>query len=170
MWHHGSHSSQGNDRNLIPRVTHSAPSQAWTQMCFVPHRTIHRFVPMASMPSSSPALPSPVRGQPIRGGKPPFHLNQHHKLVLRHWLCPFSFSSWLYRILPSVKHKPFTPVSRGNVTENWNEVEPDPNQVRFIRKSSACCIRTLSRQTGKLIETLNVFLLIWSPLTLNDQN
>lgn len=41
----------------------------------------------------------------------------------------FSFSSWLYRILPSVKHKPFTAVPCENLTENWNEVEPDPNQV-----------------------------------------
>lgn len=41
-------------------------------------------------------------------------------------LCP---PSWLYRILPSVKHKPFAAVSCGNLTENWNEVEPDPNQV-----------------------------------------
>lgn len=42
---------------------------------------------------------------------------------------PFLSSSWLYRILPSVKHKPFTPVGCGDLTENWNEVEPDPNQV-----------------------------------------
>lgn len=41
----------------------------------------------------------------------------------------FVFSSWLYRILPSVKHKPFTAVSCGDLTENWDEVEPDPNQV-----------------------------------------
>lgn len=41
----------------------------------------------------------------------------------------FLFSSWLYRILPSVKHKPFTPACCGDLTENWNEVEPDPNQV-----------------------------------------
>lgn len=41
----------------------------------------------------------------------------------------FLLYSWLYRILPSVKHKPFAPVPCGNVTENWNEAEPDPNQV-----------------------------------------
>lgn len=41
----------------------------------------------------------------------------------------FSFSSWLYRILPSVKHKPFAVVPCGDLTDNWNEVEPDPNQV-----------------------------------------
>uniref|UniRef100_A0A673IFA3 Homogentisate 1,2-dioxygenase n=1 Tax=Sinocyclocheilus rhinocerous TaxID=307959 RepID=A0A673IFA3_9TELE len=47
---------------------------------------------------------------------------------------------WLYRILPSVRHKPFTPMSCGDLTENWNEVEPDPNQLRWkpfiIPKSS----------------------------------
>uniref|UniRef100_A0A7N6ACN9 Homogentisate 1,2-dioxygenase n=1 Tax=Anabas testudineus TaxID=64144 RepID=A0A7N6ACN9_ANATE len=42
---------------------------------------------------------------------------------------PANKRSWLYRILPSVKHKPFTLVPCGNLTENWNEVEPDPNQV-----------------------------------------
>uniref|UniRef100_A0A4W4F1U6 Homogentisate 1,2-dioxygenase n=1 Tax=Electrophorus electricus TaxID=8005 RepID=A0A4W4F1U6_ELEEL len=39
--------------------------------------------------------------------------------------------SWLYRILPSVRHKPFTPLSCGNLSDNWNEVEPDPNQLRW---------------------------------------
>lgn len=38
-------------------------------------------------------------------------------------------SSWLYRIVPSVKHKPFTRLPCDNLTESWNEVEPDPNQV-----------------------------------------
>uniref|UniRef100_A0AAR2K030 Homogentisate 1,2-dioxygenase n=1 Tax=Pygocentrus nattereri TaxID=42514 RepID=A0AAR2K030_PYGNA len=40
--------------------------------------------------------------------------------------------SWLYRILPSVRHKPFTPINCGNLSENWNEVEPDPNQLRWM--------------------------------------
>lgn len=42
------------------------------------------------------------------------------------YLC---LSSWLYRILPSVKHKPFAAVACGHLTETWDEVEPDPNQV-----------------------------------------
>uniref|UniRef100_A0A671T519 Homogentisate 1,2-dioxygenase n=1 Tax=Sinocyclocheilus anshuiensis TaxID=1608454 RepID=A0A671T519_9TELE len=56
--------------------------------------------------------------------------------------CPRSTNkrSWLYRILPSVRHKPFTPMSCGDLTENWNDVEPDPNQLRWkpfnIPKSS----------------------------------
>ncbi|RXN25787.1 homogentisate 1,2-dioxygenase [Labeo rohita] len=56
--------------------------------------------------------------------------------------CPRSTNkrSWLYRILPSVCHKPFKPMSCGDLTENWNEVEPDPNQLRWkpfnILKSS----------------------------------
>ncbi|KAA8580841.1 hypothetical protein FQN60_013799 [Etheostoma spectabile] len=45
---------------------------------------------------------------------------------------PANKRSWLYRILPSVKHKPFTAVSCGNLTENWNEVEPEPNQLRWL--------------------------------------
>uniref|UniRef100_A0A4W6C9S4 Homogentisate 1,2-dioxygenase n=1 Tax=Lates calcarifer TaxID=8187 RepID=A0A4W6C9S4_LATCA len=45
---------------------------------------------------------------------------------------PANKRSWLYRILPSVKHKPFTAVPCGNLTENWNEVEPDPNQLRWL--------------------------------------
>lgn len=48
--------------------------------------------------------------------------------------CPRSTNkrSWLYRILPSVRHKPFTGMSCGDLTENWNEVEPDPNQLRWM--------------------------------------
>uniref|UniRef100_A0A3P9IC29 Homogentisate 1,2-dioxygenase n=1 Tax=Oryzias latipes TaxID=8090 RepID=A0A3P9IC29_ORYLA len=48
--------------------------------------------------------------------------------------CPRSTNkrSWLYRILPSVKHKPFTPMPCGDLTENWDEVEPDPNQLRWL--------------------------------------
>ncbi|CAB1349936.1 unnamed protein product [Coregonus sp. 'balchen'] len=40
--------------------------------------------------------------------------------------------SWLYRILPSVRHKPFTAMHCGNLTEKWDEVEPDPNQLRWL--------------------------------------
>uniref|UniRef100_H3CRU8 Homogentisate 1,2-dioxygenase n=2 Tax=Tetraodon nigroviridis TaxID=99883 RepID=H3CRU8_TETNG len=45
---------------------------------------------------------------------------------------PANKRSWLYRILPSVKHKPFAAVSCGNLTEDWDEVEPDPNQLRWL--------------------------------------
>ncbi|XP_037312125.2 homogentisate 1,2-dioxygenase [Pungitius pungitius] len=45
---------------------------------------------------------------------------------------PANKRSWLYRILPSVKHKPFAAVPCGNLTEDWNEVEPDPNQLRWL--------------------------------------
>lgn len=37
--------------------------------------------------------------------------------------------SWLYRILPSVCHKPFQPVAQGYLTHDWDETEPEPNQV-----------------------------------------
>ncbi|TNN89049.1 Homogentisate 1,2-dioxygenase [Liparis tanakae] len=45
---------------------------------------------------------------------------------------PANKRSWLYRILPSVKHKPFVVVPCGDLTDNWNEGEPDPNQLRWL--------------------------------------
>uniref|UniRef100_A0A8C8CGF1 Homogentisate 1,2-dioxygenase n=1 Tax=Oncorhynchus tshawytscha TaxID=74940 RepID=A0A8C8CGF1_ONCTS len=45
---------------------------------------------------------------------------------------PTNKRSWLYRILPSVRHKPYTAMHCGNLTENWDEVEPDPNQLRWM--------------------------------------
>ncbi|KAK2508542.1 hypothetical protein MC885_000198, partial [Smutsia gigantea] len=47
--------------------------------------------------------------------------------------CPRSSNkrSWLYRILPSVSHKPFESIDQGHVTHNWDEVDPDPNQLRW---------------------------------------
>ncbi|GJQ86929.1 hypothetical protein Trydic_g11798 [Trypoxylus dichotomus] len=39
--------------------------------------------------------------------------------------------SWLYRIRPSVGHKPFKKFGKGNVTHDWNEQDPDPNQMRW---------------------------------------
>ncbi|XP_009327564.1 PREDICTED: homogentisate 1,2-dioxygenase [Pygoscelis adeliae] len=44
---------------------------------------------------------------------------------------PTNKRSWLYRILPSVCHKPFKPLEEGHLTHNWDEVEPDPNQLRW---------------------------------------
>uniref|UniRef100_A0A3Q3DYB6 Homogentisate 1,2-dioxygenase n=1 Tax=Hippocampus comes TaxID=109280 RepID=A0A3Q3DYB6_HIPCM len=40
---------------------------------------------------------------------------------------PANKRSWLYRILPSVKHQPFIPAACGDLTEKWDQVEPDPN-------------------------------------------
>ncbi|XP_053561776.1 homogentisate 1,2-dioxygenase [Bombina bombina] len=47
--------------------------------------------------------------------------------------CPRSSNkrSWLYRILPSVRHKPFVAYELENFTDKWDEVEPDPNQMRW---------------------------------------
>lgn len=39
--------------------------------------------------------------------------------------------SWLYRIKPSVGHMPFEPFLKSNVSHNWDEEEPDPNQLRW---------------------------------------
>lgn len=41
--------------------------------------------------------------------------------------------SWLYRIRPSVVHKPFKRShSAKYLTNNWNEAQPDPNQSRWL--------------------------------------
>ncbi|XP_056643135.1 homogentisate 1,2-dioxygenase [Diorhabda sublineata] len=37
--------------------------------------------------------------------------------------------SWLYRIRPSVSHEPFQPIKNSDVTHNWSEEEPNPNQL-----------------------------------------
>ncbi|CAB3379020.1 Hypothetical predicted protein [Cloeon dipterum] len=40
--------------------------------------------------------------------------------------------SWLYRIRPSVIHKPFVPLNVAQYFKhNWNENEPNPNQMRW---------------------------------------
>ncbi|KAG1681783.1 Homogentisate 1,2-dioxygenase [Nymphon striatum] len=39
--------------------------------------------------------------------------------------------SWLYRIRPSVTHKPFQEISNGNLTSDWNDNRPNPNQLRW---------------------------------------
>ncbi|XP_028937251.1 homogentisate 1,2-dioxygenase [Ornithorhynchus anatinus] len=39
--------------------------------------------------------------------------------------------SWFYRILPSVCHEPFEPADQGHLTHRWDEVGPDPNQLRW---------------------------------------
>uniref|UniRef100_A0AAY4APR8 Homogentisate 1,2-dioxygenase n=1 Tax=Denticeps clupeoides TaxID=299321 RepID=A0AAY4APR8_9TELE len=44
---------------------------------------------------------------------------------------PTNKRSWLYRILPSVRHKPFTAEPCGDLSESWNDVEPNPNQLRW---------------------------------------
>ncbi|CAG9774046.1 unnamed protein product [Ceutorhynchus assimilis] len=39
--------------------------------------------------------------------------------------------SWLYRIRPSVGHKPFEKFEESILTHDWSEQEPDPNQMRW---------------------------------------
>ncbi|KAL4624877.1 homogentisate 1,2-dioxygenase [Arapaima gigas] len=45
---------------------------------------------------------------------------------------PANKRSWLYRIRPSVCHKPFTAVHHEGLVDRWDEVEPDPNQLRWL--------------------------------------
>ncbi|XP_033635425.1 homogentisate 1,2-dioxygenase-like [Asterias rubens] len=39
--------------------------------------------------------------------------------------------TWLYRIRPSVLHGKFKPLHQGNLSHNWDEWHPDPNQMRW---------------------------------------
>ncbi|CAH0382059.1 unnamed protein product [Bemisia tabaci] len=39
--------------------------------------------------------------------------------------------SWLYRIRPSVIHKPFKPVPNNFLINNWHDCLPNPNQMRW---------------------------------------
>ena len=39
--------------------------------------------------------------------------------------------SWLYRILPSVKHQPFRPYGHKFLTTQWSDHPPNPNQMRW---------------------------------------
>jgi len=39
--------------------------------------------------------------------------------------------SWLYRIRPSVMHIPFTSVDINNVSSDWKDRKPNPNQLRW---------------------------------------
>ncbi|XP_052245250.1 homogentisate 1,2-dioxygenase-like isoform X2 [Dreissena polymorpha] len=39
--------------------------------------------------------------------------------------------SWLYRIRPSAVHTPFEKMDRGRMTDDWNNVHPNPNQLRW---------------------------------------
>jgi len=39
--------------------------------------------------------------------------------------------SWLYRILPSAKHKPFSPLTYTLLTNDWADQHPNPNQLRW---------------------------------------
>ena len=48
------------------------------------------------------------------------------------------FCSWLYRIRPSVLHHPFKKMERGLITHNWDETDPNPNQVSAHSLSGQC--------------------------------
>ncbi|KAL5010292.1 hypothetical protein ScPMuIL_012597 [Solemya velum] len=39
--------------------------------------------------------------------------------------------SWLYRIRPSALHNPFKKIDSGLMSNNWDEVDPTPNQLRW---------------------------------------
>jgi homogentisate 1,2-dioxygenase len=41
------------------------------------------------------------------------------------------FSSWLYRILPSVLHEPFVRIKSDYITNQWDKSDPNPNQTRW---------------------------------------
>ena len=39
--------------------------------------------------------------------------------------------TWLYRLLPSAKHAPFTRLTAAGLTADWAEQPPNPNQMRW---------------------------------------
>ncbi|KAJ7394371.1 hypothetical protein OS493_000178 [Desmophyllum pertusum] len=43
----------------------------------------------------------------------------------------YNCRSWLYRIRPSVVHKPFEKTVQGDLTHSWDECDPNPNQMRW---------------------------------------
>ncbi|XP_035209607.1 homogentisate 1,2-dioxygenase-like isoform X1 [Stegodyphus dumicola] len=43
----------------------------------------------------------------------------------------FNRRTWFYRIRPSVVHLPFKPLNCGDLTHDWNENDPNPNQMRW---------------------------------------
>jgi hypothetical protein len=45
--------------------------------------------------------------------------------------CLVFYFSWLYRILPSVKHEPFVKIGSTLLTSAWDDDEPTPNQLRW---------------------------------------
>ena len=47
----------------------------------------------------------------------------------------FLFFSWLYRIMPAAKHKPFEKFLKSeHFNGDWNNREPNPNQVSVLPK------------------------------------
>ena len=40
-------------------------------------------------------------------------------------------SSWLYRTIPSAKHKPFVAIEQGNLTNDFDKQQSNPNQVSY---------------------------------------
>lgn len=43
-----------------------------------------------------------------------------------------NYRTWLYRMVPSAKHKRFTPGPATEISHDWNAVHPDPNQKRWM--------------------------------------
>lgn len=39
--------------------------------------------------------------------------------------------SWLYRILPSVKHEPFIEINQEFIVSNWSNEQLTPNQLKW---------------------------------------
>lgn len=57
-------------------------------------------------------------------------VNTYYSTYVYHIKKSYSvFPSWLYRIRPSVLHQPFERMDRGQMTDDWNTVHPNPNQV-----------------------------------------
>lgn len=89
--------------------------------------TLLRSVPMDSTPNSSVEPPSPLLATPTDEG-----LSKMEIFCGRFRLLFTILFSWLYRIRPSVIHKPFRPVDGGKkVTNDFTGMPPNPNQFRW---------------------------------------
>ena len=67
-------------------------------------------------------LLSPVQGKRIIEGTPVIWQAFHCQYTV---LC-----SWLYSNIPSAKHKPFVATGQGNMSNDFNKWQPNPNQVQ----------------------------------------
>ena len=81
---------------------------------------------MGSMQNNCQDLLSPVLEKLTAEGTPVMQkLYSHHHKVL---------CSWLYRMIPSAKHKPFVTIGQGNMSNDFDKWQPNPNQVRYHSK------------------------------------
>ena len=102
------------------------------------------------MQNSCQDLLSPVLEKLTVEGIPVMQqLYSHHHNVL---------CSWLYRMVPSAKHKPFVAIGPGNMSNDFDKWQPNPNQVCYHSKIYNLFINRLC------------FQMRWKPFKLPEDN